>query len=91
MSAGPSQPFDWIKEQSQSPELREIIALIKRHKLYSKKSKKGDSSVTKALFRMKGQLKLIRGVLYRKTVLDNSAERKPRLQLILPTHLTKKV
>ena len=33
MSASPSQPFDWIKEQSQSPELREIIALIKRHKL----------------------------------------------------------
>ena len=29
MSASPSQPFDWIKEQSQSPELREIIALIK--------------------------------------------------------------
>ena len=33
MSASSSQPFDWIKEQSQSPELREIIALIKRHKL----------------------------------------------------------
>ena len=84
MSASPSQPFDWIKEQSQSPELREIIALIKRHKLYSRKIKKGDSSVTKALLRMKGQLKLIKGVLYRKTILDNSAERKPRLQLILP-------
>ena len=79
------------KGQSQSPELREIIALIKRHKLYSRKIKKGDSSVTKALLRMKGQLKLIKGVLYRKTILDNSAERKPRLQLILPKHLTKKV
>ena len=40
---------------------------------------------------MKGQLKLIKGVLYRKPILDNSAERKPRLQLILPKHLTKKV
>ena len=29
MSVSPSQPFDWIKEQSQDPELREIIALIK--------------------------------------------------------------
>ena len=38
---------------------------------------------------MKEQLKLIKGVLYRKTILDNSAERKPRLQLILPVHLTK--
>ena len=37
---------------------------------------------------MKGQLKLIKGVLYRKTILDNSAERKPRFQLILPQHLT---
>ena len=40
---------------------------------------------------MKEQLKLIKGVLYRKTILDNSIERKPRLQLILPKHLTKKV
>ena len=35
-------------------------------------------------------MKLVKGVLYRKTILDNSAERKPRL-LILPMHLTKKV
>ena len=53
MSASPSQPFDWIKEQSQSPELRETIGLIKRHKLYSRKIKKDDSSFTKALLRMK--------------------------------------
>ena len=90
MSASPTQPFNWIKEQSQNPELREIIALIKRHKLYSRKIKKGDSSVTKALLRMKGQLKLVKGVLYRKTILDSSAERKPGLQLILPTNLTKR-
>ena len=37
---------------------------------------------------MKGQLKLIKGVLNRKNILDNSAERKPRFQLILPQHLT---
>ena len=37
MSVSPSQPFDWIKEQAQSPELREVINLIKRHKLYCKK------------------------------------------------------
>ena len=30
---------------------------------------------------MKGQLKLVKGVLYRKTILDNSAERKPKFQL----------
>ena len=66
MSVSPSQPFDWIKEQSQDPELREIIALIKRKKLYSRKIKKGDSSVTKALLRVKGQLKLVKGVLYKK-------------------------
>ena len=54
MSVSPSQPFDWIKEQSQDPELREIIALLKRKKLYPRKIKKGDSSVTKALLRVKG-------------------------------------
>ena len=66
MSVSPSQPFDWIKEQSQDPELREIIALIKRKKLYPRIIKKGDSSVTKALLRVKGQLKLVKGVLYRR-------------------------
>ena len=77
MSASPSQPFDWIKEQSKSPEIKEVISLIGKHKLYSRKIKKGDSSVTKTLLRMKGQLKLIKSVVYRKTFLDNSAERKP--------------
>ena len=37
---------------------------------------------------MKEQLKLIKGVLNRKTILDNSAERRPRFQLILPMQLT---
>ena len=79
MSVCPSHPFDWIKEQAKSTELKEVIHLIKRHKLYSRKIKKGDSSVTKALLRMKGQLKLIKDVLYRKTILDNSAEMKAKL------------
>ena len=89
MSVSPSQPFDWIKEQSKGPELREVVNLTKRHKLYSRKIKKGDSSVTKALLRMKGQLKLIKDVLYRKTILDNGAERRPGFQLILPRHFTR--
>ena len=79
MSVSPSQPFDWMKEQSKSPEIKEVIILIRKHKLYSRRTKKGDSSVTKVLLRMKGQLKFIKNVLYRKTILDNSAERKPRL------------
>ena len=91
MSLSPSQPFDWIKEQSKSPEIKEVISLIRKHKLYSRKIMKGDSSVTKALHRMKGQLKLIKNVLYRNTILDNSTERKPRLQLILPGHMTTRV
>ena len=73
MSFSPSQPFDWIQEQGKDPELREVVNLNKIHKLYSRKIKKGDSNVTKALLRMKGQLKLIKGVLYRKTILDKSA------------------
>ena len=32
----------------------------------------------------------MKGVLYRKTILDNSAKRKARIQLILATHLTTK-
>ena len=91
MSVSPSQSFNWKKEQSQDPELREIIALIKGKKLYSRKIKKGDSNVTKALLRIKGQLKLVKSVLYRKTLLDNSAERKSKMQLILPIHLKQKV
>ena len=66
MSVSPSQPFDWSKEQSKSPEIKEIVGLIKKHRLYSRKIKKGDSSITKALLRNKGQLKLIKNILYRK-------------------------
>ena len=53
MSVSPSEPFDWIKEQSKGPEIKEVISLVRKHKLYSRKIKKGDSSVTKALLRMK--------------------------------------
>ena len=91
MSVSPSQPFDWMKEQSKSPEIKEIVGPIRKHRLYSRKIKKGDSSVTKALLRIKGQLKLIKNVLYRKTILATNAEQRPRLQLILPGHLTKRV
>ena len=91
MSISSSQPFDWMKQQSKSPEIKEIIGLSRKHRLYSRKIKKGDSSVTKALLRMKGQLKLIKNVLYRKTILATSAEQRLRLQLILPGHLTKRV
>ena len=91
MSVSPSQPFDWSKEQSQSPEIKEIVGLIKKHRLYSRKIKKGDSSITKALLRNKGQLKLIKNILYRKTILETKDEMKPQLQIILPGHLTTKV
>ena len=90
MSVSASQPFDWSKEQSKSPEIKEIVGLIKKHRPYSRKIKKGDSSITKAL-RNKGQLKLIKNILYRKNILETKDEKKPRLQLILPSHLTKKV
>ena len=53
MSGSPSQPFYWMTEQSKSPEIKEVISLIRKHKLYSRKIRKGDSSVTKALLRMK--------------------------------------
>ena len=91
MSVSPNQPFDWSKEQSKSPEIKEIIGLIRKHRLYSRKIKKGDSSISKALLRNKGQLKLIKNILYRKTILETKDEKKPRLQLILHGHLTTKV
>ena len=91
MSVSSSQPFDWSKEQNKCPEIKEIVGLIKKHRLYSRKLKKGDSSITKALLRIKGQLKVIKNVLYRKTILETKDEKKPRLQLILPGHLTTKV
>ena len=91
MSVNSSQSFDWSKEQSKSPEIREIVGLIKKHRLYSRKIKKGDSSITKTLLRKKGQLKLIKNILYRETILETKDEKKPRLQLTLPGHLITKV
>ena len=91
MSVSSNQPFDWSKVQSKSHEIKEIIGLIRKYRLYSRKIKKGDSSITKALLRNKEQLKLIKNILYRKTILETKDEKKPRLQLILPSHLTTKV
>ena len=92
MSVSSSQPFDWIKEQSKSPEIKEAICLIGKHKLYSRKIKKGDSSVTKALLKMKGQLKLIKEcTVLEKPLWTIVLKRKPRLQLIIPGHMTKRV
>ena len=36
-------------------------------------------------------MKLIKNILYRKTILETKDERKPKLQVILPGHLTTKV
>ena len=30
MSGSPSQPFDWMKVQSKSPEIKEVISLIRK-------------------------------------------------------------
>ena len=53
MSLSSSQPIDWSKEQSKSPEIKEIIGLIRKHRLYSRKIKKGDSALLKLFLEMK--------------------------------------
>ena len=58
--------------------------------LPSRKIKKGDNSILKTPLRMKNQLKLVKGILYRKTLLETSAEKMPRLQIILLSHLSRK-
>ena len=56
----------WIKAQKQDPALNQVITLLKSKTLGHRKHHKNDSPELKSMLRIKNQLILRKGILYRK-------------------------
>ena len=73
---------DWIRVQREDPILRQVINKLKDRMLGKYKIKSTDPPTMKTLTRQNSQLKLIKGVLFRKT--KQNKEDRPKYQLVLP-------
>ena len=74
-------PLEWCQAQAKDPAIHQIVEGIQNRTLGKLKIKGEMPSEIKALIRVKKQLVLKQGVLYRRTTQVN---RKTRLQLVLP-------
>ena len=68
-----------------------ILELMQTRKFGKRHAKKTDSKPLKHYLRMKSQLKVIDGILYRRTFSGNDVERLTTYQIVLPKHLFKTV
>ena len=74
-------PMQWCQAQAKDPAIHQIIESIQNKTIKHLKIQGDMPSELKALIRLKKQLVLKEGVLYRKVT---ATDAKPRLQLILP-------
>ena len=79
-----SSNINWMKEQRADPNLTVIIKLLESGQLQKRKLHGKDSPEVKSLLRIRKSLKLVKGILYRKTYTDNSSSKKILWQLIVP-------
>ena len=75
-------PLEWSQAQTKDPALCQIIESIQHRTIGKLKIKKDMPSDLKAFLRIKKQLKLKQGILYRKSQVSNNS--RARLQLVLP-------
>ena len=79
-----SSDIDWMKEQRADPYLTVIIKLIESGQLQRRKLCGKDFPEVKSLLRIRKSLKLVKGILYRKTYTDNSSSKRILWQLVVP-------
>ena len=85
---------DWLDAQKQDPVLYELITLIKSKTLGHRKHHPNDSSELKSMLRIKNQLILRKGLLFRKmkkgnqegSVLEFVVPKKFRVQVLRACH-----
>ena len=75
-------PLEWSQTQTKDPALCQIIEAIQHRIIGKLEIKKDMPSDLKAFFRIRKQLKLKQGILYRKSHVSNNS--RARLQLVLP-------
>ena len=85
-------PLDWFKLQRADPSLATIIHLMESDQLYKRKPYKKDSADVKSLLRIKKNLVLTKGILFRKSFTANTSSKKIIWQLVIPkTHRHKAI
>ena len=82
---------DWIQLQKQDPNIQILLDLIKTRKFGQRHAMRTDSKPLKHYLRIKSQLKVIDGILYRRVFSGNDIERLTTYQIVLPRHLFKTV
>ena len=88
-NAPPSMtPLEWCQAQGKDPVIHQVVGEIQKRTLGKLKIKMEMPSDLKALIRIKKQLVLKQGVLYRRT---NQVNRRTRVQLVLPPSFRAKV
>ena len=81
-------PLEWSQAQSKDPALCQIIEAIQHRTIGTLKIKKDMPSDLKAFLRIRKQLSLKQGMLYRKSQVSNNSRAK--LQLVLPIEYRQK-
>ena len=82
-------PLEWCQAQTKDPAIHQIVGKIQKGTLWKLEIKMEMPSKLKALIRIKKQLILKQGVLYRRTT---QVDRRTRFQLVLPpSHRTKAI
>ena len=74
-------PLEWCQAQAKDPSVQQIVGEIEKQTIRKLKIEMEMPSDLKALIRIKKQLTLKQGVLYRRTT---AVDRRTRLQLVLP-------
>ena len=82
---------DWVLLQSQDPDLKIIIDCFNNNTIKKRHFQPNDSKTLKHYFRIQNQLKLIDGVLYRRTLSNNSQHQHLQHQIVLPKELFARV
>ena len=82
---------DWVLLQSQDPDLKIIIDCFNNNTIKKRPFQPNDSKTLKHYFRIQNQLKLIDGVLYRRTLSNNSQHQHLQHQIVLPKELFARV
>ena len=82
---------DWVQLQYQDPDLKIIINYFNNNTIKKRPFQPSDNKTLKHYFRIQNQLKLIDGVLYRRTLSNNSQHQHLQYQIVLPKELFQRI
>ena len=82
---------DWAQLQYKDPDLKIVIDCFNNNTIKKRPFQPSDSKTLKHYFRIQNQLKLMDGVLYRRTLSNNSQHQHLQYQIVLPKELFQRI